>query len=46
MPNPPVPFPLKVLAWQPWQAANEAEPQPEHARDVPEPPPSSRLRRR
>ena len=39
MPNPPVPFPLKVLRGNPGKRPMKPEPQPEIAADVPEPPP-------
>jgi P27 family predicted phage terminase small subunit len=39
MPNPPVPFPLKVLRGNPGKRPMKPEPQPEIAVDVPEPPP-------
>ncbi|MDI2078260.1 phage terminase small subunit P27 family [Bradyrhizobium sp. Mp27] len=39
MPNPPVPFPLKVLRGNPGKRPMRPEPQPEIAADVPEPPP-------
>ena len=39
MPNPPVPFPLKVLRGNPGKRPMKPEPQPERASDVPEPPP-------
>jgi P27 family predicted phage terminase small subunit len=38
MPNPPVPFPLKVLRGNPGKRPMKPEPQPEIAADVPEPP--------
>jgi phage terminase small subunit len=38
MPNPPVPFPLKVLRGNPGKRPMRPEPQPEIAADVPEPP--------
>ena len=38
MPNPPVPFPLKVLRGNPGKRPMKPEPQPEIAPDVPEPP--------
>jgi P27 family predicted phage terminase small subunit len=38
MPNPPVPFPLKVLRGNPGKRPMKREPQPEIAADVPEPP--------
>jgi P27 family predicted phage terminase small subunit len=38
MPNPPVPFPLKVLRGNPGKRPMKREPQPEQAIDVPEPP--------
>ena len=38
MPNPPVPFPLKVLRGNPGKRPKKPEPQPEQAIDVPEPP--------
>jgi P27 family predicted phage terminase small subunit len=38
MPNPPVPFPLKVLRGNPGKRPMRPEPQPEVAADVPEPP--------
>jgi P27 family predicted phage terminase small subunit len=39
MPNPPVPFPLKVLRGNPGKRRMRSEPQPEIPADVPEPPP-------
>ena len=39
MPNPPVPFPLKVLRGHPGKRLMKPEPQPEIAAEVPEPPP-------
>ena len=39
MPNPPVPFPLKVLRGNPGKRPMKPEPQPEQQPDVPEPPP-------
>ena len=39
MPNPPVPFPLKVLRGNPGKRPMKPEPQPEQATDVPAPPP-------
>lgn len=39
MPNPPVPFPLKLLRGNPGKRPMRPEPQPEIAADVPEPPP-------
>ena len=39
MPNPPVPFPLKVLRGNPGKRPMKPEPQPEIAADVPDPPP-------
>lgn len=39
MPNPPVPFPLKVLRGNPGKRPMKPEPQPEQAIDIPEPPP-------
>jgi P27 family predicted phage terminase small subunit len=38
MPNPPVPFPLKVLRGNPGKRPMKPEPQPEIAADVPDPP--------
>jgi P27 family predicted phage terminase small subunit len=38
MPNPPVPFPLKVLRGNPGKRPMKREPQPEQHADVPEPP--------
>jgi P27 family predicted phage terminase small subunit len=38
MPNPPVPFPLKVLRGNPGKRPMKPEPQPEIPADVPEPP--------
>ena len=38
MPNPPVPFPLRVLRGNPGKRPMKPEPQPEIAADVPEPP--------
>ena len=39
MPNPPVPFPLKVLRGNPGKRPMKPEPRPEQLPDVPEPPP-------
>jgi P27 family predicted phage terminase small subunit len=39
MPNPPVPFPLKLLRGNPGKRPMKPEPQPEIAADVPQPPP-------
>ena len=39
MPNPPVPFPLKLLRGNPGKRPMKPEPHPEIAADVPEPPP-------
>lgn len=39
MPNPPVPFPLKVLRGNPGKRPMKREPQPEQAIEVPAPPP-------
>jgi P27 family predicted phage terminase small subunit len=39
MPNPPVPFPLKVLRGNPGKRPMKPEPQPEQAANVPDPPP-------
>ena len=38
MPNPPVPFPLKVLRGNPGKRPMKFEPRPEQHADVPEPP--------
>lgn len=38
MPNPPVPFPLKVLRGNPGKRPMRPEPQPEQHSDVPQPP--------
>lgn len=38
MPNPPVPFPLKLLRGNPGKRPMRPEPQPQIAADVPEPP--------
>jgi P27 family predicted phage terminase small subunit len=39
MPNPPVPFPLKVLRGNPGKRPMKPEPQPQQLPDVPDPPP-------
>jgi P27 family predicted phage terminase small subunit len=39
MPNPPVPFPLKVLRGNPGKRRMKPEPRPEITAEVPEPPP-------